>query len=253
MSSQWTIQEVAKFAKTTSRTLRHYDQIGLLKPSAIGENGYRLYDSSALIRLQRILALRDLGMGLPHIAEVINRDLSEEEALIVLERQLVQESARLERQIASVQRTLAALQRGELPMSEDMFDGFEHEQYKDEVVDRWGADAWKNSNDWWSSMSKDEQKAYQQKIVDLTNVWQQAYRDGESADGETAQQLAQRQVEWLRVTPGPHTWGECTLAEYVRNLGEMYVNDPRFAANYGGEQVATLVRDALNIYVESLP
>lgn len=251
MSSQWTIQEVAKLASTTSRTLRHYDQIGLLKPSAIGENGYRLYDSSALIRLQRILALRDLGMSLAHIAEVINRDLSEEEALMVLERQLVQESVRLERQIASVQRTLAALQRGESPMAQDMFDGFEHDQYKEEVVDRWGADAWKNSNDWWSSMSKDEQQAYQQKIVDLTNAWQQAYRDGETPDSATVRRLAKQQVEWLRSTPGPHTWGECSLEEYVRNLGEMYVNDPRFAKNYGGVEVATLVRDAMNLYVES--
>lgn len=250
MSSQWTIQEVAKLAKTTSRTLRHYDQIGLLKPSAIGENGYRLYNASALIRLQRILTLRDLGMGLVQIGDVLRRDLSEVEALIVLERQLVQESARLERQIASVQRTLAALQRGESPMSEDMFDGFEHEQFKDEVVDRWGADAWTNSNAWWSSMSKDDQQAYQQKIVDLTNAWQQAYQDGASAESDTAQELAKRQVEWLRATPGPHTWGECTLPEYVRNLGEMYVNDPRFAANYGGEQGATLVRDALNFYIE---
>ena len=65
------IQQVAKLAGTTSRTLRHYDDIGLLPPSRIGHNGYRYYDEATLIRLQRVLLLRELGLGLPQIAEVI--------------------------------------------------------------------------------------------------------------------------------------------------------------------------------------
>ena len=59
------IQDIARLAGTTSRTLRHYDDIGLLEPSRIGANGYRYYDQHALVRLQRILLLRDLGLGLP--------------------------------------------------------------------------------------------------------------------------------------------------------------------------------------------
>ena len=60
----WSIQDIARLAGTTSRTLRHYDDIGLLQPSRIGANGYRYYDRDALVRLQRILLLRDLGLGL---------------------------------------------------------------------------------------------------------------------------------------------------------------------------------------------
>src|SRR6478735_11281239 len=67
----WSIQDIARLAGTTSRTLRHYDDIGLLPPSRIGANGYRYYDRVALVRLQRILLLRDLGLGLPAIAEVL--------------------------------------------------------------------------------------------------------------------------------------------------------------------------------------
>ncbi|HSU47497.1 MAG TPA: MerR family transcriptional regulator, partial [Arthrobacter sp.] len=61
----WSIQDVARLAGTTSRTLRHYDDIGLLKPSRVGSNGYRYYDGAALLQLQRILLLRELGLGLP--------------------------------------------------------------------------------------------------------------------------------------------------------------------------------------------
>ncbi|MEC5189850.1 DNA-binding transcriptional MerR regulator [Arthrobacter sp. MP_M7] len=65
------MQQIAGIAGTTSRTLRHYDTIGLLKPSRTGGNGCRFYDMAALVRLQRILLLRDLGLGLPGIAGVL--------------------------------------------------------------------------------------------------------------------------------------------------------------------------------------
>ena len=80
----WSIQEIARLAGTTSRTLRHYDDVGLLPPSRIAHNGYRHYDEAALVRLQRILLLRELGLGLPQIAEVlnpVNARQSEESAL----------------------------------------------------------------------------------------------------------------------------------------------------------------------------
>lgn len=250
MAQRWTIKQVAKSAGTTSRTLRHYDQIGLLEPTAIGENGYRLYDASALIRLQRILALRDLGLSLPQIQSVLDRDLSEIDALADLENQLEQESSRLERQIATVRRTLDALRKGESPMSENMFDGFEHEEFKEEVEERWGKDAWKSSSDWWNSLGEHGQREYQQKLTKLITDWKNAHSAGVTPESDTAQDLANQQVDWLRETPGPHTSGECTLKEYVNNLGEMYVNDSRFAENYGGEEPATLVRDSLKIYAD---
>ena len=71
---EWSVQQIARNAGTTSRTLRHYDDIGLLKPSRTGDNGYRFYDQASLVRLQRILLLRDLGLGLPAIAEVLDHE-----------------------------------------------------------------------------------------------------------------------------------------------------------------------------------
>lgn len=69
---EWSIQDIARAAGTTSRTLRYYGEIGLLPASRVGSNGYRYYDRDALLRLQRILLLRELGLGLSAIAEVLD-------------------------------------------------------------------------------------------------------------------------------------------------------------------------------------
>jgi hypothetical protein len=78
---EWSIQDVARIAGTTSRTLRHYGDVGLLAPSRIGSNGYRYYDAEALTRLQRILMLRDLGLGIPAIAKAIDGQADDTAAL----------------------------------------------------------------------------------------------------------------------------------------------------------------------------
>ena len=133
----WSISDIARLAGTTSRTLRHYDHIGLLAPSRIGANGYRHYDEAALRRLQRILLLRELGLGLDAIAEALvhNDDVS---ALTTHVRWLREEQARIGRQIASVELTIDHREgRGGL-MAHDMFDGFNHNDHREEVERRWG-------------------------------------------------------------------------------------------------------------------
>lgn len=99
-------------AGTTSRTLRHYDDIGLLKPSRVGSNGYRYYDAAALLQLQRILLLRELGLGLPAIAEVFRRQTDAVEALSHHLEWLGQEQDRLSRQMASVRQTIETMKGG---------------------------------------------------------------------------------------------------------------------------------------------
>ncbi len=133
-SSEYSIQEVVRLAGTTSRTLRHYDQVGLLSPSRIGSNGYRQYDAAALVRLQRILLLRGLGLGIPAIAETLQDGTSDADALGSHLRWLEEEKSRLDRQIASVALTIRSLEEGEKIMAEQMFDGFDHD-YSGKVRD----------------------------------------------------------------------------------------------------------------------
>ncbi|MDQ7876755.1 MerR family transcriptional regulator [Microbacterium sp. QXD-8] len=256
---EWSIQQIAKLAGTTSRTLRHYDDIGLLPPSSMGHNGYRYYDRTALVRLQRILLLRELGLGLPQIADVLERESGEESALEAHLAWLRQEQDRLARQIASVQNTIDALKGGEGLMAEDMFDGFDHTQYKDEVEQRWGKKAYADSDRWWRSMSADEKAAWQQRAADLGRDWIAAAEAGIAPDSDAAQALAKRHVEWLTGIPGTPAAaagsGGGDVKGYVLGLGEMYVADPRFGANYatseGGTRGAEFVRDALRVYAEA--
>lgn len=250
------ITDVTRIAGVTSRTLRHYDAIGLLPASSTTAAGYRLYDDAALVRLQRILLLRELGLGLPQIAEVLGREASEVPALESHLAWLRQEQDRLRRQVASVENTIAALRGGERLMAENMFDGFDHTQYKEEVVERWGEKAYADGDRWWRSMSADEKAAWQRRVSDLGRDWIAAAESGIDPESDEAQALAKRHVEWLTGVPGtPAAIPGGDVKGYVIGLGEMYVADPRFGANYatseGGTAGAEFVRDALTAYAEA--
>ncbi len=248
---EWSIRELAQLAGTTSRTLRHYDEIGLLPPSSIGANGYRYYDEGSLIRLQRILLLRELGLGLPQIAEVLDRDKSERLALEAHLAWLRQEQDRLARQIQSVTSTIDALKGDTRLMVEKMFDGFDHTRYKDEVEERWGKAAYARGDAWWRGMSDAEKSAWKQRSGRLGAAWAAAADSGVAPDSDEAQALAADHVEWLEAIPGTPRGN---LKAYVIGLGELYVADPRFAANYatdGSNKGAMFVRDALRVYAEA--
>lgn len=242
---EWSIQDIARAAATTSRTLRHYDRLGLLKPSRVGRNGYRYYDQACLLRLQRILLLRELGLRLDAIARVLDgqRDLTV--ALHEHLRLLEQERQRLERQIESVRRTLRKLERGEQLVPEEVLDGFDHTRYEQEVTERWGRDAWERGDRWWRSLSDAEKKAFQQRQLGIARDFAAARRAGRDPASDEVQAIAERHCEWLSITTTP-------TKEYLIGLGEMYVADPRFRANYDrhGEGTAEFVRDALRVYAE---
>ncbi|NTW39218.1 MAG: MerR family transcriptional regulator [Cellulomonadaceae bacterium] len=242
------IQEVARLTGTTSRTLRHYDAIGLLSPSRVGDNGYRWYDQDALVRLQRILLLRDLGLPLAQVRQVLDRQTDERQALEQHLGWLAAEQARLARQAASVRRTLIARQDGGRLMAAEMLDGFDHTQHQEEVEARWGTDAYASGDAWWRAMTEADRIAWKAQQEDLARDWRAAAEDGVAPDSPVAQDLAARHAAWLAAIPGTPGYGTGEPApEYLAGLGEMYVADERFAAHYGGVRGATLVRDALRV------
>ncbi len=132
----WSITEVARMSKVTSRTLRHYDQIGLLTPAYVGSNGYRWYGQQQLLRLQRVLLLRELGLGLAAIAAVLAGEQDQVEALRLHEHELRAACTRLNRLADTVSRTIRQLRAGEQMSVDEMFDGFADRQarYEAELV-----------------------------------------------------------------------------------------------------------------------
>ena len=261
----WSIQEVARLAGTTSRTLRHYGDIGLLPATRVASNGYRYYDADAVVRLQRILLLRELGLGLASIAEVLRGQRDDAGALLAHLRWLEAERERVSAQIDSVRTTIDKLNEGEQLMAEEMLNGFDHTVYREEVEARWGAQAYAAGDEWWRSKTVEEKAAWRAEQAALASDWAAAAtasaesrgadpRGAESRDagpaGARAQALARRQYEWLASVPGTPGYPQGPTREYFVGLAELYASDERFGANYGGPEGAGFVRAAMLAYAD---
>ncbi|MCM2390911.1 MerR family transcriptional regulator [Streptomyces albipurpureus] len=242
---EWSIQEIARRAGTTSRTLRHYGDLGLLEPSRVGTNGYRYYGPQALVRLQRILLLRELGLGLSAIAEVLEGQRDTTAALRTHLGLLERERERIERQIASVRTTLHKTERGEQLMPEEVLDGFDHTRYQQEVTERWGRDAYRRSDQWWRSLSEVRRREFLAEQTGIAKDFAQALKEGLAADSDVTQSIVRRQYEWLSTFDAP---SKC----HFIGLGEMYAADERFTATYDqhGAGTAVFIRDAMRVYGE---
>jgi DNA-binding transcriptional MerR regulator len=219
----------------------------------VAGNGYRFYDEDGLLRLQRILLLRHLGLSLATIGEVLAGEQDTEEALVVHLDLLKQERERLDRRIRSVTITLEKRRGGEQMTANESFDGFDHTEYKEEVEQRWGKAAYADSDRWWGSKSPEEKRAFQDAQVAIARDYGTAKRADHGPEDEEVQAIARRHAEWLAGIPGTPQGPQGRPARaYFIGLGEMYVADPRFTSNYDmhGEGTAELVRDAMRVYAE---
>ncbi|MEV6974519.1 MerR family transcriptional regulator [Kitasatospora sp. NPDC093806] len=137
----WPIAEVARMSGVTARTLRHYDEIELLPPARIGSNGHRYYEERELLRLQQILVLRALGLGLSEIGRVLATQVDELEALRGHHRRLLAERDRLDELAGTVARTITDLERSrkdgtpmtEINRPENLFEGVRAADYEQEL------------------------------------------------------------------------------------------------------------------------
>jgi DNA-binding transcriptional MerR regulator len=120
----WSIQQVARLSGVTARTLRYYDEIGLLSPARLGAGGHRYYEQEQLLRLQQILLLRELDMDLATIATVVNGTRDQLEALRAHQRRLLAARDRLDTLAQTVATTIAHLEEGTAMPADEMFTGF---------------------------------------------------------------------------------------------------------------------------------
>lgn len=243
------IHEVVRATGLTSRTLRHYDRIGLLPPTHTGTGGLRHYDQSALVRLQRILLWRDLGIPLARIGQLLAGETDDLRALTEQRETLRRERARIDDQLRAVDDTITALQKGKSLMPGDMFNGFDHTVYDTEVRERWGEEAADRSNRWWEGLGPGGQADFRRELAELNASWDDVIASGVSPTSPEAQQVAARHLAWLR-----SSWqGRELPAEAAKGIADMYVDDDRFAANYNRVSAdgPAFVRDAIHHYVDT--
>jgi MerR family transcriptional regulator, thiopeptide resistance regulator len=246
------ISEVARIAGVSSRTLRHYDEVGLLRPAATRADGRRMYGREELLRLQRILLMRGLGLGLERIRDVLDDDADEVAALGEHLAALEQERGRLDDVIATVRRTLDHLTKGTIVSTEDVFAGLpgydmdQQKKHEQEARERWGDDAVDASKQRTASLSREgasEVMADHEHIArDLAALHQQ----GVAASDERVQVIVARHHAWVSTFWVPD-------AEAYQGLGQMYVDDERFRATYDafGEGTAAYLRDAIQVYAST--
>jgi MerR family transcriptional regulator, thiopeptide resistance regulator len=249
------VGEVARLAGVTVRTLHHYDEIGLLRPHGRTAAGYRLYDETDLLRLQRVLAYRELGFSLEEVARLLppggagGGAASPDDELALLRRQRDQLAARIERLrtvLLAVETTMEARTMGiELTPQEilEVFGDDDPTQYADEAAERWGdTDAYKQSQararsygtaDW--ARMKTEQEA-------CTTAYADLFRAGAAPAGPQAMDAAESHRQLIT-----RWFYDCDHTMH-RGLADMYVGDPRFTAYYDAhaEGLAAWVRDAVH-------
>jgi DNA-binding transcriptional MerR regulator len=246
------VGEVARLAGVTVRTLHHYDEIGLLRPRGRSAAGYRLYDRADLLRLQRVLAYRELGFSLEEVARLVAPGAAggtADDELALLRRQRDQLERRIERLRAvllAVETTMEARTMGiELTPQEilEVFGDDDPTQYADEAAQRWGdTDAYAQSQARSRSYGKADWARMKAEQEACTAAYADLLRAGADPTGPQATDAAEAHRQLIT-----RWFYDCDHTMH-RGLADMYVADPRFTAYYEAHApgLAAWVRDAVH-------
>ena len=250
----YTVKQVAKLSGVTVRTLHHYDQVGLLKPAQVGENGYRYYGREELLRLQQILFHRELELPLEAIADVLDRPGFDRLGALRRQREaLSQKASRYRKLIQTLDRTLAALQ-GETQMTDkDLYKGFEPEkqaEYEAQLIDRFGEQARASIEASRTAMKKWSKADWERSGGEYAEVeagMAKALADGLPADSEAVRTLMRRHHAWVALM-----WNRTPSREPYVGLGQLYTDHPDFRARYEAIQpgLAEYLAEAMRSFAE---
>ncbi|UOZ04498.1 MerR family transcriptional regulator [Amycolatopsis sp. WQ 127309] len=216
------VGKVAALAGVTVRTLHHYDEIGLLRPSGRTASGYRSYGDDDLDRLQRILFYRELGFPLETIATLVDDPGIDADAHLERQRELlVARMGELGRMVAAVDRVMEARAMGNALTPEEkfaVFGGFrEPDGYAEEAAQRWGSTPeWRGA----PALSKEDLAAGEAARQDWVGRLNAVLDAGAAPDSAEATDLAEEH----RVMLG-RVMGECSY-ETQQRIGELYVTEP---------------------------
>jgi DNA-binding transcriptional MerR regulator len=245
---RYTVKQLAVAAGVSPRTLHFYDQIGLLKPDAYGENGYRYYEEAALLRLQQILFFKELDFSLADIKATIDRPGFDILETLRAHRVTLQERlGRLSRLIGTVDKTMMHI-KGEIKMTDrEFYQGFGEEkqkEYEEEIRQRYGDKELKQSQQRWGGYSaqlkQDIQEDFHRIVMDLRDHM------GEGYDSPVVQARIKELHTWIG------NFYDCTL-DVFEGLGHGYNQDPRFREMYEtnyGPGLSEFLEKAIVTYCE---
>ena len=248
---EYTVQKLGQIAGISTRTLRYYDEIGLLKPARINSSGYRIYGQAQVDRLQQILFYRELGLNLEDIRVILN-DPSFDGAKALREHRakLLEKRQQLDLLIINVEKTISAAE-GRIKMSDkEKFEGFKQKliddnekKYGQEIREKYGDEAVNKSNNKVKNMTQEEYDKITRLGQEVMETLQKALQTGDPA-GDLAQKAVDLHRQWLSFY-----WDSYTKEAHA-GIAQMYVDDERFKAYYDEKQPGTaeFLRDAVLIY-----
>jgi len=248
---EYTVQKLACLAGVSARTLRYYDEIGILRPARVNSSGYRIYGKKELDILQQILFYREMGLPLDEIKGIVTKpgfDMAE--ALADHRRKLLEKREQLDLLISNVDKTIASM-KGDIDMTDkDKFEGFKkkmiaenEEKYGSEAREKYGQDAVDKSNVKVMGMSEGKLAETEKLAVEIMETLKEAMKTGDPA-GVLAQKAASLHKQWLM-----NYWASYSK-EAQAELAQMYVSDDRFKAYYDRDQPGTaeFLRDAVLVF-----
>ncbi|MFR9709142.1 MerR family transcriptional regulator [Paenibacillus sp. MB22_1] len=248
---EYTIQKLGNLAGVSTRTLRYYDEIGLLKPARTNSSGYRIYGRREVDLLQQILFYRELGLSLEDIRSIVtDPGFDGTRALKEHRNQLLDKRKQLDALIANVEKTIASHEGRITMQDQEKFEGFKKQlieenerKYGREIREKYGVDTVEKSNRKLMNMTKEEYEKVTQLENEVKATLAEAIKTGDPA-GELAQKAADLHKQWLTFY-----WSDYSKEAHA-GLAQMYVDDERFKTYYDKDQpgAAEFLRDAIQIY-----
>lgn len=252
---EYSIRELSELAGVSARTLRYYDEIGLLKPSRTSGAGYRFYGEKEVELLQQILFYRERGLELEQIAQILhNPEFDIRSALEEHLLELEQRKRETERLIRNIRQTIASME-GEYEMSDkERFEAFKKNQveenermYGEEIRRKYGDKAVEESNRKRLKMNEEEYKRYTDLEQDILKRLEQAVEEGLQPDSEELKTIVEIHKEWLMMV-----WSNYTKEAHI-GVGRMYAADGRFRKYYDRkvEGCADLLSAAIQLHCQA--
>jgi len=238
-------------AGVSTRTLRYYDEIGILKPARISSSGYRIYGQKEVDLLQQIMFYRELGVSLPDIREILTSpDFDKVKALKEHKNRLLEQRNRLDMLIRNVEKTIAYTE-GRIKMTDkEKFEGFKQKiieenekKYGEEARQKYGDDDVDKSNAILKNMTQGQYEELQRTEEKCRKTLLEAFKTGDPA-GPLAQEAADLHRKWITFF-----WGDYNKEAHA-GVAQLYVDDERFTKYYDKDQpgLARFLRDAILIY-----
>ena len=248
---EYTVNKLANLAGVSTRTLRYYDELGLLSPARISSNGYRIYGQKEIDRLQQILFYRELGIPLEEIKKILtSKKFDRQVALESHLTDLLAKRKQLNLLITNVEKTIKAA-KGEIVMSDqEKFEGFlkklvgdNERQYGEEVRSEYGDESIDHSNAMVMKMSKEQYAELEKLTEELNETLKAAFEQGDPAS-QLAQKACELHKKWLC-----YYWDHYSKEAHI-GVTQMYVDDPRFTAYYDKIAVgcAAFLQNSVLIY-----